>query len=136
MRVIINLTTRPIILYEIDDSAIIMNQGNIRNRKEVSNFLEDSEYLGVFLDDTLCVFGEKRIMHYSTLKTDGDWIWSSDIIHYTKEHNFILPKAFLEHIEKSKYKPKKFDSDPLKIYSLINDSKNLLNTKIMEVIKL
>jgi|TARA_Y100000296_G_C5133978_1_gene237151 hypothetical protein len=30
--------------------------------------------------------------------TDGHWVWTEDIIHYTKFHNIALPKIFLDHL--------------------------------------
>ncbi len=50
------------------------------------------------LDTTECIICNKEIYHDGTLITDGNWVWSSDLNHYFKNHNFIFPKDFLKSI--------------------------------------
>ncbi len=62
------------------------------------NFLNKSEYLSITLDLTESLFSDGNIEHFYTLRTDGFWIWSGDLKHYTEKNYFIWPKEFVNHI--------------------------------------
>jgi hypothetical protein len=56
----------------------------------------------ICLDQTLDIFNQKPISHYRTFRTDGCWIWNSDLNFYTIHHGFIWPAQFMEHIDSKK----------------------------------
>ncbi|MBS1637736.1 MAG: hypothetical protein JST26_17605 [Bacteroidetes bacterium] len=55
------------------------------------------------LDTTDCIICGENILHYDTLITDGDWVWSADLKHYFDHHNFVFPEDFLQSIRSKNY---------------------------------
>jgi hypothetical protein len=49
----------------------------------------------------LCVpfFGGK------SLKTDGVWVWPSDLSYYVEKYNLFLPPEFLQHVRSKDFCP-------------------------------
>lgn len=137
MRIIIDIRKSPLLLYEVTDEILKMNIKCILDKDEVYGYLKKSHYLEILLDKTLCVYGEQMIEHYQTYLTDGSWVWSSDINHYFFNHNFALPKDFLEYIRTLNYIPKSYnESYDDFILDKIYDSRYRLNVDIMKRKKL
>ncbi len=51
---------------------------------------------------TKCLINKEKSVR-SELLSDGVWVWATDIYHYIKNHNFILPEIFENHIQKNNY---------------------------------
>ncbi|CAL2085908.1 protein of unknown function [Tenacibaculum sp. 190524A02b] len=79
-----------------DKCNIEKNQMKDNNR--LINHLEKAEFLNIVLDKSVCIFSGEYINHYQTIRTDGLWVWSSDLLHYTKNYNFQWPKDFVKHV--------------------------------------
>lgn len=41
-----------------------------------------------------------EIIDSNSFRTDGEWVWSVDLIHYYEEHAIDLPIEFVNHIRK------------------------------------
>lgn len=80
------------------------NQGKVySSRNKLDQYLKKCFYLKVLLTETKCIFTRKYIGHYHSWRTDGAWVWSSDLEHYSKDHSFQWPKEFLDHIIRKNY---------------------------------
>ena len=65
-----------------------IKRGQMDDNNMLINYLEEADYLNIVLDQSICVFSGGYIDHYQIIRTDGFWVWSSDLLHYTKKYNF------------------------------------------------
>lgn len=56
-----------------------------------------------------CVFERDNLDHVGTLclRTDGEWLWWDNIVHYMIHHHLRLPDALIEHIGNKDFEPPK-----------------------------
>jgi hypothetical protein len=110
-------------IFEIDDEFI---KKCYRDKKSypylkkwrLLHYLKNVPMIIPLCDCTTCIFSNKIIDHPQSWFTDGEWIWSADLTHYTKKYNFQWPEEFIKTLENKKYKlPKKGDIDQDKILS-------------------
>lgn len=99
-RFIVNIDENHIILVE-DSYLEKCNRIKTENSTILIDFLGKSDYLSITLDKVKSLFSNEYVSHVHTLRTDGKWIWSSDLNHYTKNHYFQWPKSFNEHVLKN-----------------------------------
>jgi len=102
-RFIVNIDEN--LILEIDNSELSRCrdlQLEIHEKDKILLFLDSSAYLSQCLDLTPCIFSTKNIEHSQTLRTDGNWIWSGDLFHYTKEYYFQWPIDFVKNAIASK----------------------------------
>lgn len=106
MRIIINLNLSDKLYYFIDESYIercAIVETLYFDKNKIFEYLKKSKLFIVMLDKTDCVICNKKISHYGTLITDGNWVWSSDLNHYFEKHSFIFPEDFLKSIRDKSY---------------------------------
>lgn len=63
-------------------------------KPKIVNYLDTGHVLHVYRGYASCLFR----CNYSepfTEKTDGNWIWPSDLAHYVQAHNVLLPAEFI-----------------------------------------
>lgn len=102
-RFIFNVSQRRVEVQVVTDESIIhCNQFQLSKNERLIHYIEQAGYDSICLDQTLDIFNKKRISHYKTFRTDGSWIWSSDLNYYTIHHGFIWPAKFMEHIDSKK----------------------------------
>jgi|GEM_PF-4632886 hypothetical protein len=72
--------------------------------RSIMKYIKRAPHYSIVMDTTPCIFSGERISHNHTFQTDGKWIWSADLVHYTEKHNFQWPQAFLDHLQQAGYK--------------------------------
>lgn len=135
MRIIIDIKKKNFELLEVTDGNLkedSMKSFCIEDKKEIIRYMKNSEYLSILLDYTTCIFTGKNIEHFETHLTDGNWIWSADIIHYFEKHNYILPLNFLSDIRQKHYKTHKLTDEIHKVLCEKIYKKGCLNLEIMK----
>lgn len=60
-----------------------------------------------------CVFSGKEIETSMMWLTDGEWIWTANLLHYSLFHNFIWPDSFIKKIRKKRFLFKKVSDEAL-----------------------
>lgn len=139
MRIIIDIKKKDFELLEVTDSNLKeykIKNFYIEDKKEILKYMKKSEYLSILLDCTKCIFTGENIEHFETHLTDGNWIWSADIVYYIEKYNYILPLKFLSDIRQNNYKTHKLADE---IYIDIHEKvykKGCLNLEIMTKVKL
>ncbi|SEB45876.1 hypothetical protein SAMN04489761_0840 [Tenacibaculum sp. MAR_2009_124] len=110
MRQILNIKDDEVIIYEITDQYLFeCHRSNkvVMNKSLYLNYLSICDFEKITLDRTQCIFSQEWITHYGTLKTDGNWLWSTDLEHYFEKYNFKWPKDHLLKITNSNYQMSK-----------------------------
>jgi len=51
--------------------------------------------------------------------TDGTWVWSKELIYYYDKYNLLLPKPFIDHMKKNKFKCQNKKNLPLALKQII-----------------
>lgn len=46
-----------------------------------------------------------------SLMTDGEWVWSVDLVYYLSRYHIALPADFLDHVRKSGYQAPRVPDD-------------------------
>ena len=144
MRILLNTQKKTFKMYNIKDNYIkcIAEDKLNNNPKVLIKYLEKSEPLSVVLDSTKCVISNAEIEnHYETLVTDGIWIWSADLLHYTKNYNFKFPGDFLDYLESINYETSTLSREEMAElyfgkYKLILDDDGLIDLDKLDVIEL
>ncbi len=107
-RFLADIRTHSISLYKINDSYL---QACAREQRAQDTdptallaYLDNGKYMSILLDRGKYIFDNQSISSNETLLSDGNWIWSADLNHYTGFHHFIWPEAFLASIQNRIYK--------------------------------
>jgi hypothetical protein len=102
-RFILNVSQQRVQVQVVPDEALIhCNQFQSPKNERLIHYIEQAGYDSICLDQTLDIFNKKRISHYKTFRTDGSWIWSSDLNYYTIHHGFLWPAQFMQHLGSQK----------------------------------
>ena len=70
----------------------------VEGNDKIVKYLKSSFYIAILLDSTKSLFEDRQITSFETYLTDGNWIWSGDLEHYTEKYKFKWPAAFVESI--------------------------------------
>ncbi|MCP3924107.1 MAG: hypothetical protein GY714_16125 [Desulfobacterales bacterium] len=73
-----------------------------KNEEEILKYLNSGVEIGVTTileHDVLCY--PTKLIGESILLTDGEWLWPSSLIYFTREYHLELPVEFLEKMEKN-----------------------------------
>ncbi len=90
-----------------------------KEKTKFNAYLKKGIAVSILLDLTKCMFCGKSIEHFLTLCTDGEWVWSADLHHYSEEHHFVWPQAFVESIAAKHYKRSKLSKGQLDVVSVL-----------------
>lgn len=112
-RMILNIKTES--AYEIPESYIIKCYDKKTKYPfllmfRLLHFLKKSHFFFPTLDMTKCIFSGKRIELSDSFYSDGEWIWSADLKHYTKNYHFIWPEEFINSIRTKRFRIKSEDT--------------------------
>ncbi|PSK93098.1 hypothetical protein [Taibaiella chishuiensis] len=110
-RFLADIQTHEIPLYQITDTylqacAVRETRRDI-DLSALQAYLDKACYIEILLDLGKCIFDNQSITSNETLLTDGNWIWSGDLNHYSLLHHFAWPEAFITSVQKRSYKPKR-----------------------------
>jgi len=78
--------------------------------EKVLNYLKSGIELCSWLEHVDSMFGGTSQNLGAIEYTDGEWVWSSELIYYVEQHSISLPPAFLSYLESKGYI---FSSGPL-----------------------
>ena len=91
-------------VFELDISG--KNQINTK----ILNYLKTGVEVCYFRNAARCRLSGEYFGPYSTIYTDGEWIWTSGLIFYVEKYNIKLPEDFLHTIVDNLFKvPSKED---------------------------
>ena len=71
-------------------------------RHYLDNSTEVSATSGMYMPDP---FTGEEINSSVCYMTDGDWLWLDTLPYLIEKYHIAIPKAFIKHIEKNRYKP-------------------------------
>ena len=74
----------------------------IPEKKIILEYLEGTPSVAVAPAIVKDIFTGERLKMELFAKSDGIYIWSSDIAYYFDKYNLKLPKEFIEHVLKQK----------------------------------
>lgn len=108
MRVVAKTHNTEVFVNLISDNYIKeCDQKEIKANKESAkliSYLGNAYYIIIRLNLTNSLFDGTNIESSHTLLSDGEWIWSADLNHYSEKHSFIWPNGFLESVKAKNYK--------------------------------
>lgn len=79
---------------------VLLEKEEFYNKTAVLEFLRGGIPIIGWQENRECCFGcgaAGEVMGHHEL-SDGEWIWTDDIVHYIECHNIDLPREFVEHI--------------------------------------
>jgi hypothetical protein len=110
-RIIFNIKKENL-FFEIDDDYIkkcFLERKSLSLYKKLKllYYLRRSNCIFPLCDCTTCIFSNEFIEHSDTWYSDGEWIWSADLMHYSKKYFFQWPDEFMKSLKEKKYKMRK-----------------------------
>ena len=74
-----------------------VSRGDVSLQERIVGYLDGAEMLSITTEPTYDVLSEERaeIGRYGT-RTDGIWIWCTDLAFYVRTYNILLPVEFIE----------------------------------------
>ncbi len=88
-------------------------------------YVNNAHHAAIHLDLTESIFAGERIPHARTLLSDGEWLWSADLNHYTEKHNFVWPEEFIQSVKSKKYKMPDITEENLSVLGLLAEDISL-----------
>ncbi len=73
------------------------------DEKEIADYLRAGEIVAISPCLVRDVFDEKGIIGSLEERTDGEYIWPSDLVYYYEKYHVELPVEFLQHVRNKKY---------------------------------
>lgn len=62
----------------------------------LTKYIRKQPFHLLFMDQQKCIFEDNNYINLSIeFYSDGEWVWSADLIHYTEKHYFRWPKEFI-----------------------------------------
>ena len=87
---------------------------NPNDKDQIVKYLETASTAAVSgyedMDCPVCKNAKWNPSHY---RSDGVWLWPSDLAHFVDEHQMRIPERFLVHIRASNYKPRDIKGIPV-----------------------
>lgn len=90
--------------YIVSNRYLERSHRSVEMCPEFNDYVEKADLIKMILDETQCVFSKELISHYETYVSDGEWIWSTDLIHYSKKHGFVWPQSFIDSLRNKEFK--------------------------------
>ncbi|MCP4177717.1 MAG: hypothetical protein GY756_08120 [bacterium] len=88
---------------------------NKKINRKLSRYLKKSYFLVGALEEAYCIFSKSLIEHYETWYTDGEWVWSADLMHYFKKYHFRWPDEFIQYLSKRKFAIPKISKEEIEL---------------------
>lgn len=103
-RIIAEIRTDKIRLYTVSDAYILRCSDEKKEINErLDRYLNASTYISILLDTAKDLFSGKQIKSEETWISDGTWVWSADLLHYYRHHNFQWPENMIHAIKDRDY---------------------------------
>lgn len=95
-----------ITLYSFDDEKIHFKykfaSKKYAGQYEIINYMKSAVVYGARPEVLYDVFSNERIPYESLVMTDGYFKWSSELLYYVEKYNLVLPKEFIDRVNKDK----------------------------------
>jgi len=138
MRFLLDIRQDIPILYEITDAYVLKSnlqqEKRIFTSQKIIHYIENATPVRVVLDEEDCLICKHQISDRETLVSDGNWVWSDHLVHYTKNHSLKLPEQFYSHLNEIDLDPTELSMEKQKeifmLFKVYSDDYGLMKSKI------
>ena len=71
-------------------------------QNEIIDYMKSAIVYGARPEILYDVFSKEKIPYESLVMTDGYFRWSSELLYYVEKYNLVLPKEFVDRVNKDK----------------------------------
>ena len=73
-----------------------------KGQNEIIDYMKSAIVYGARPEILYDAFSNEKIPYESLVMTDGYFRWSSELLYYVEKYNLILPKEFVDRVNKDK----------------------------------